>query len=129
MVVFVENTMTFSIIAGPFSSLILLAAGAGTLVARSTTSTDSLTRQDWFWIAIGFIIFYGVETGLPPLAVYLLRSRPDLATAAYQVKAITMAAAMLLVAWGMICPTLRHQSGGSSSPSASPSLSSPSPLG
>jgi hypothetical protein len=121
----VEDVNTFSLVAGPFSSLVLLIAVSSTFVARSMGSLESLTRQDWFWICLGMIVFYGVETGFPPVALLLGRSRPDLLVAAAQVRAVSMIAAMIGVSWGLLCPTTLPQSGGSSSRSASPSWSSP----
>jgi len=121
----IENTTTFSIVAGPFSSLILLTVSAGTLVSRAPASLAPMTREDWFWISIGFIVFYGVETGLSPLSLLLLGPRRDLVAAAYQIKAGTMIVAMLAVTKGLLCPIMSPQSGGSSSRSASPSLSLP----
>jgi hypothetical protein len=125
IVLSVEDMNTFSLVAGPFSSLVLLIAVSSTFVARSMGSLESLTRQDWFWICLGMIVFYGVETGFPPVALLLGRSRPDLLVAAAQVRAVSMIAAMITISWGLLCPTTLPQSGGSSSRSASPSWSSP----
>jgi len=125
----VEDINTFSLVAGPFSAFLLLVAISATFVARSIHSLEPLTRQDWFWISLGMLIFYGVEAGYPPVALLLGRSRPDLLNAAAQVRSVSMIAAMITVSWGLLCPTTLPQSGGSSSRSASPSLSSPSPLG
>ena len=121
----VEDIRTFSLLAGPFSAFVLLSAVAATFVTRSMHSVDPLTRQDWFWISIGLLIFYGIETGYPPVALLLGRSRPDLLLAAIQARAAFSIAAMLTVSWGLLCPTTLPQSGGSSSRSASPSLSLP----
>ena len=121
----VEDINTFSLLAGPFSSFVLLIAVSATFVARSVHSLEPLTRQDWFWVCLGMIIFYGVETGFPPVALLLGRSRPDLLVTAAQVRAASTIAAMITVSWGLLCPTTLPQSGGSSSRSASPSLSLP----
>ena len=129
IVLTVENTATFSLVAGPFSSIVLLIALSATFVARSMRSLEALTNQDWFWVCLGMLIFYGVEAGFPPVALLLGRSRPDLLVAAMMVRSAGMIAAMLTVSWGLLCPTTHPQSGGSSSRSVSPSLSSPSPLG
>jgi hypothetical protein len=129
IVVLIEDTATFSLLAAPISSLLLLLVAASTVVTRAPGSIETLTKQDWFWIGMGFIIFYGVETGLPPLSLLLWKDRPDLLLVAYQLKAATMVVAMLAVTKGILCPIPLPQSGGSSSRSASPSLSSPSPLG
>jgi hypothetical protein len=125
----VEDMTTFSLVAGPFSAFLLLSTVSATFVTRSMHSLDPLTRQDWFWISIGLLIFYGIETGYPPVALLLGRSRPDLLLAAIQARAAVVIAAMLTVSWGLLCPTTLPQSGGSSSRLASPSWSSPSPLG
>jgi hypothetical protein len=125
IVLVVEEVNTFSLVAGPFSSLVLLIAISSTFVMRSMRSQESLTRQDWFWVCLGMMIFYGVETGFPPVALLLGRSRPDLLSAAAQARAATIIAAMITVSWGLLCPTTLPQSGGSSSRSPSPSLSSP----
>jgi hypothetical protein len=120
----VEDTNTFSLVAAPFSSLVLLIAISATFVARSMQSLEPLTRQDWFWVCIGMLIFYGVDAGYPPVALLLGRSRPDLLSTAAQARSASIIVAMITVSWGLLCPTTRPQSGGSSSPSASPSLSS-----
>ena len=120
----VEDTRTFSLVAGPFSAFVLLTAVSATFVTRSMHAVDPLTRQDWFWISIGLLIFYGIETGYPPVALLLGRSRPDLLVAAIQARAAVIIAAMLTVSWGLLCPTTLPRSGGSSSRSASPLWSS-----
>jgi hypothetical protein len=125
IVLSVEDMNTFSLVAGPFSSLLLLIAVSATFVTRSTQSFDPLTRQDWFWICLGMLIFYGVEAGYPPVALLLGRARSDLLYTAAQVRAASAIAAMITVSWGLLCPTTLPQSGGSSSRSASPSWSSP----
>ena len=125
----VEDINTFSLVAGPFSAFVLLSAVSATFVARSMHSVHPLTKQDWFWVSIGLLIFYGIETGYPPVALLLGRSRPDLLLAALEARSAVIIAAMITVSWGLLCPTTLPQSGGSSSRSASPSLSSPSPLG
>jgi hypothetical protein len=125
IVVAVEDINTFSLVAGPFSSLLLLIAISATFVARSMHLLEPLTRQDWFWVCIGMMVFYGVEVGFPPAALLLGRSRPDLLDTAVQARSAIIIAAMITVSWGLLCPTTLPQSGGSSSPSASPSLSSP----
>jgi hypothetical protein len=120
----VESLSTYSPFAGPFSSLLLLIALSATFVSRTMRSLEPLTRQDWFWVCLGLLIFYGVEAGYPPVALRLGASRPDLLLAASQARSAIMIVAMITVSWGLLCPTTRPQSGGSSSPSASPSLSS-----
>jgi hypothetical protein len=120
----VEDIRTFSLVAGPFSAFVLLSVVAATFVIRSMHSVDTLTGQDWFWIGIGLMMYYGIETGFPPVALLLGRSRPDLLVAAIQARAAVIIAAMLTVSWGLLCPTTLPQSGGSSSRSASPSWSS-----
>jgi hypothetical protein len=120
----VESFSTYSPFAGPLTSLLLLIALSATFVSRSMHSLEPLTRQDWFWICIGLLIFYGVEAGYPPVALLLGASRPDLLLAASQARSAIMIAAMITVSWGLLCPTTLPQSGGSSSRLASPSLSS-----
>jgi hypothetical protein len=120
----IEDINTFSLVAGPFSALVLLIAVSATFVLRSTRSLDPLIRQDWFWVSIGLLIFYGVETGYPPVALLLGQSRPDLLLAALQARSVIIIVAMITVSWGLLCPTTLPQSGGSSSRLASPSLSS-----
>jgi hypothetical protein len=124
IVLTVEDIRTFSLLAGPFSSLLLLVTISVTFVTRSLQSLDPLTRQDWFWVCIGMLIFYGVDAGYPPVALLLGRSRPDLLDTAAQARAGSILAAMITVSWGLLCPTTLPQSGGSSSRLASPSLSS-----
>jgi hypothetical protein len=124
IVFIVEDIRTFSLVAAPFSSLVLLIAISATFVVRSIQSLEPLTKQDWFWVCIGMLIFYGVDAGFPPVALLLGRSRPDLLSAAAEARAATIIAAMLTVSWGLLCPTTLPQSGGSSSRSALPSWSS-----
>jgi hypothetical protein len=123
IVFLLEDVHTFSVAAGPFSSLVVLTAASATLIVRVNATVEPLLRQDWFWVLLGFVVFYGVETGLPPLSLALWRDRPDLLLVAYQLRVVSMVVAMVAVTRGVLCPKTSLQSGGPSSRLASPSLS------
>jgi len=121
LVLLVENTGTFSLIAGPLNALVLLLAGIGVLVVRLQRAEGNLLQADWFWVGIGVALRYGSDVALHPFALFYGDQAPNLVYSALQVKAGLTIVASLAIAGGMLCPLARMRSGGSSSPASSPS--------
>lgn len=124
MVLLVENTQTFSLVAEPFAGLLVLGGAVYTLVAGSFRETANLFKQDWLWIAGGLALYSGAAIALPPTAHWLLTRSPGLVVKAYEVKSWIEVLALVAIARGMLCPTPILRSGGSSSRASSPSPSS-----
>jgi hypothetical protein len=124
IVVLVENTKTFSLLAEPFAGLLVLGAATYTLISRAFTEAGNLLQQDWFWVAIGLALYSGIAVALPPTSYWLLARHPDLVVKAYEVKSALEILALLLMARGMLCPTPVSPFGGSFSRASSPSPSS-----
>lgn len=124
-----ENAEEFSRLADATAMIVLMAAALYTVVSRSMTEPDPLQRQDWFWIAAGFALYFGVNTTYGAVSAVLL-AKQDYAMFdfANQVRAGIDIVAFLSIAWGMTCPTTSPWSpsfsrasspwGSSSSPSA-----------
>ena len=124
IVVVLENTKTFSLVAEPFAGLLILAASIYTLISRAFAEPGNLFRQDWFWIAVGMALYSGMAVALPPTAHWLLARHPELVAKAYQVKAAAEILALVLIARGVLCPIPATPFGGSSLPGRSRSASS-----
>lgn len=100
-----EDTSDFSHAAEPTAKLVALAAAAFTLVMRSYRSRGDLRRQDWFWISGALTLYFGVSAAISPLGAALETLRPDLLVAAWSIKGVLDAAALLLITRGILCPT------------------------
>jgi len=124
LVVLVEDTQTFSLVAESFAALLVLGAATYTLVLRSIRERGSLFQQDWLWIGMGLAVYSGVAIALPPVAHWLLTKSRTLVTRAYEAKAVFESVAQLAIARGVLCPTPAFRSGGSSSRASSRSPSS-----
>jgi hypothetical protein len=128
LVLSVENTNNFSLVAKPFQALLMAGASLYTLLARGLATGERVTQQDWFWISLGTTLYYAPTTALHPFAYVYISTRPDLVRLAYLLHAGIDIVAFILIARGMLCPLTPERSGGSSAParSQSPSFSSPS---
>lgn len=98
----------------PALRLLALAGAAATLVSRSATALEPVTRQDWFWITLGIAIYFALGVALQPFVTLLLAERVDLVDLAYRTKAWADVGAFLLITRGMLCPLPPTPSGGSS---------------
>lgn len=130
VVFLVEDTRSFSAIAAPMFALVGLGASLLTLVTRASDESDSLTRQDWFWITTGMALYFGALAALMPMARLLIGAHQELVARAWQIWGASAIVANVAIAVGMLCPnpSLPQRSGASSSrsPSASGSLLPPS---
>ncbi len=128
LVLLVEDTGSFSAIAAPMFALVGLGASLLTLVARASDETDSLLRQDWFWITSGMALYFGALAALMPMARLLIGAHGELVDRAWQLWGASAIVANGAIAVGMLCPnpSLPQPSGASSLPSRSASAS-PSP--
>jgi hypothetical protein len=101
---FVEETDNFSPIGEPVYSLLALGAAVFTLLSRSGGETEPLPQQDWFWICIGLILYFGLLVVLTPLGAAFSTSNPMLVYHAYIVRAWVNIAAFTMISIGMLCP-------------------------
>jgi hypothetical protein len=131
IVLIIEDTQTFSLLAEPFAALVILAAAIYTLAARALRETGSMTSQDWLWVTLGMAVYYGAVVALPPTSYWLLERHPQLVVRAYQVNAVVEMLAFLAIGWGMTrdrsalaaagwWPQIRSRSSGAAKPTASP---------
>lgn len=124
MVLLFEDPNAFSFVALPVYAVLGLTAAVGTLILRSTGTTEPLPSQDWFWVCSGVALYFSGVAALGPIGL-LLREHPRLVFRALEVKSYLQILGFLVIAKGLMCP-LPTPSGASSSPapSASRSLSS-----
>ena len=122
----VEDVGDFSLAAAPFTSLLLLGASLYTVIVRSQGEPTRLGDADWFWIGLGFALYYASDAALQPLSRLLLGQRPDLVVEAYRVRGVVALLVSLVLARGFLCPNPPTRSSPSLS-SASPRSSSSSP--
>lgn len=126
LVVFVEDTATFSLIRRPIESLLIVTASLGTLLLLIRQEQGNLLQRAWFWICTGLALRYGAAVALDPLARLLIGDSQPVVLSALKVKAVVDLTAYLLIARGVWCPILPQPSSGPSSPVSLPSrLSSP----
>ncbi|MFI5208521.1 MAG: hypothetical protein ACHQU8_08390 [Gemmatimonadales bacterium] len=119
LVLLVEDTNNFSSIAEPVYSLLSLSAALYTLVTRSADATESLLREDWFWICAGLSLHFGALIFLTPLGAALVRTNPEIILRALNVRAVVNVAAFVLITCGLLCPRPSLRSGRSFSPASS----------
>lgn len=124
MVLLVEDTTTFSLLAEPFAGLLVTGGAVYTLISGAFRETGNLLKQDWLWIGLGVVLVWGSAVALPPTAHWLLSRHPELVVRVYQVRALIQIVAFLAIARGILCPIAALRSGGSSSRASSRSPSS-----
>jgi len=100
----IEDTASFSRLAEPIGSLLMMAAAAYTMVALSIQARGELLAHDWFWIVAALVLYYASFTAIGPLGALLVAKAPQLVLLAYEVKAVFIIVAMAAIAWGMILP-------------------------
>lgn len=104
----------FGIWISPALALVALAGLLQTLVHRSLVSTESLGRQDWFWVCLGASVFWLGFVSLPPFHRAFVDTRPDWVRVAYTARAWVNIGAFLLVTWGVVCQRIPARSSGRS---------------
>jgi hypothetical protein len=125
----IEDPADFSLASGPFHALVVLLAASWTFLRLGLRETESLARQDWFWMLSGIMIYAATSLALQPTSWFLRATdRVDLLAAVHYARAGTEILAFVLITWGMLCPVRPRSSGGSSSPPSSPWASSSPPL-
>lgn len=125
LVLSVENVNGFSAVSIPLFGVLCLGAVLYTLVTRAVDETESLLRQDWLWISIGFALYFGGLATITPLSSLLIGEHLNLVRRAWELFAVIGLVSYIAIALGMLCPTRVQPSlsGASSSPSYSASAS------
>lgn len=133
LVLAVEDVNGFSAVSIPLFGVLCLGAVLYTLITRAVDETESLLRQDWLWISIGFALYFGGLATITPLSSLLIGEHLDLVKRVWELFAAIGLVSYIAISVGMLCPSRVRPSlsGVSSSPSssasASPSLRSSSP--
>lgn len=117
----IDNAHAFSLVVGPFHSIVMLLAAVWTFVSLSLRAEALIIREDWFWIIGGVMLYAATATAMQPLAWYLIQERVDLLHAAFNVRAAIVILSFAAITWGMLSHRTQTFSGGSSSPPSSPS--------
>ena len=102
MVVAIESTRTFSLLAEPFAGLLLLGAAIWTLLTRVVREEGRLGRQEWAWIAGGMALYAATSVALPPVSYLLVDLNPGLVIRAYEGKSLIDVVAFALIARGVL---------------------------
>ena len=102
MIVFLEDTRTFSVVAEPILGLILLVAVLSVLVARTMQETGRIRDQSWWWVGLGLMLVFGTTVAFAPAAYILLQQAPGLLVRAFQIRAALNVVAFLLITRGMM---------------------------
>lgn len=104
IVLLVEDIRTFSLLAQPIQSLVLMGPAIGTLVMRTFREPGRLREQDWLWIGVGVVVHFASSVALPPASYLLLTKSPRLVVRAYEVRGALNILAFALIARGFFCP-------------------------
>lgn len=125
LVLSVEDVSGFSAVSAPLFGVVCLSAALYTLVTRAVDETESLLRQDWLWISIGFALYFGGLATITPLSRLLIGEHLELVKRAWALFAGSSLVSYIALSVGMLCPTRVQPSlsGASSSPSSSASAS------
>lgn len=115
MVLLAHPRVTFDVWTWPLTALILLAASAHTLVARSLDSRQLLTGQGWFWVCLGVMLFWLGSVPVTAFSQAVLNVQIGWALSAYSLRSGLNIIAFLLLAWGAICHHTQARSSGLSS--------------
>ena len=112
LMLFVENTETFSSYAYPFYTLVVLGASAWTLLRRAFRElVTPLTRSDWFFVLSGVALLTATTVVSTPIAAVLMaRQRVDLMIAVWEFRAACSIVALLVVSYGMLLPPAKEGS-------------------
>jgi hypothetical protein len=114
----IDDVRNFSVSAEPIYSMLALGVALFTLVSRGADATETLTRQDWFWICGGLAIHFAALAVVLPLAAGLNNSNPEVVIRAYYVRAVINVFAFICITIGFLCPKPLAPSGFSFSPAS-----------
>jgi hypothetical protein len=62
-----ESPTRFARVTGPLQAALFCLAAAGVLISRGLSAEGSLIRSDWFWVALGVLVLYGLTAVHRPL--------------------------------------------------------------
>jgi hypothetical protein len=119
----VDDLQQFSRFTGPLQALVVLVAAGYTLVSRVKKTYTPLWAP-WFWISLGWILYFGSGVVLEPVSRVLLDAASmDYLRAVYYVKAAINILAYALLTMGVLCGRSSLTYGGSFSQPPAPSRS------
>lgn len=120
----VEDLSQFSRFTAPLQALVILMAAAYTLVSRLRKSSAPVAAP-WFWISIGWLLYFGSGVVLDPVSKVLLTTGAmEYLRATFYVKAVINVLAYALLTLGVLCGRSYLRFGGSISPPPAPLRSS-----
>lgn len=95
---------TFKANSSPFRLLLITAAVAYTLVARTAVEQDRIWDRDWLWTSLGVLLYYAANVVVDPVSAMIYPQSASLAVLVYVIKALFDLLAYLMVWKGMRCP-------------------------
>lgn len=114
-----DSLADFPVYGRTVSALLIIAVAAYTLVVKAQHASTPVTSQPWFWLTVGFLIYFPYVVMLNPLSSALRGGSQELLFMVYRVNAILMIVSNLFITRAILCQK-RQTSGGSSSPRLSP---------
>jgi hypothetical protein len=109
--VFVGEFATYNEFAGPFRSLVVLAATLFTIVDRSRIETRPLAQCDWLWISIGVALYYSAMVAIAPMMKLASPQGLDAIARVFIFRAVADVIAFTIIAKGIRCPIPADSSG------------------
>ncbi|NNG15634.1 MAG: hypothetical protein HKM89_04065 [Gemmatimonadales bacterium] len=123
----VEDFQQFSRFTAPLQALLVLSVAGYTLVT-SFRGTDTPLRAPWFWVSLGWALYFGIVVVHDPISQLLLNAgQMEYLRTSYYVKAGFGVLSLLLLTGGVLCGRSRPTFGGSFSQPPAPSRFSSSP--
>ena len=108
-----DPARTFHQWIAPFLGLMALVGSLHTLLHRSLVSRSPLPQQDWFWICLGFTLFWTGYTTIPVFASQFVNTHVDWVLTAYMVRSYADILAFMLMSWGILLSRRRAWAPGS----------------
>lgn len=95
---------TFKANSSPFRLLLITAAVAHTLVARTAVEQERIWDRDWLWTSLGVLLYYAANVVVDPVSAMIYPQSASLAVLVYVIKAVFDLLAYIMVWKGMRCP-------------------------
>lgn len=99
-----DEVNTFKANSSPFRLLLISAAVAYTLVARTAIEQQRIWDRDWMWTSLGVLLYYTANVVVDPVSAMIYPQSASLAVLVYVVKAGFDFLAYVMVWKGMRCP-------------------------
>lgn len=112
-----EDARTFSMVTQPATALLVMSVAGVTLAMciHAARDDEAVFRTNWFWLCLGWTLYYGMSAVLMPISRILLGNDPSVVKVLFGARAGYDMGIYGLLAWGFLCTRRPNNSSGSSS--------------